>query len=66
MTHPSPAQVKPQPHCTELTYTAEDGIDPLELRNVIDDIHTLIHSGMPGTRITGLSLTDHTLKVVIT
>jgi hypothetical protein len=61
-----PAHAKPQPHSTELTYRAEDGVDPLELRNVIDEIHSLVHSGLPGTRITGLSLTDHTLKVVIT
>lgn len=61
-----PARVKPQAHSTELTYVVEDGIDPLELRNLVDNIHhSLIHSGMPGTRITGLSLTDHTLRVVI-
>lgn len=61
-----PARVKPQPHCTELTYVVEDGIDPLELRNLVDNIHhSLIHGGMPGTRITGLSLTDHTLRVVV-
>ncbi len=64
MNQPGP-RIKPQPHCTELTYITEDGIDPLRLRDIVDEIHSLICNGMPGSRITGLSLTDHVLKVAV-
>jgi hypothetical protein len=64
VTQPGP-RIKPKPHCAELTYIVEDGVDPLKLRDIIDEVHALICNGMPGDRITGLSLNDHVLKVVI-
>ena len=57
---------KPVPRVSELVYLTEDGIAVEDLIEILEQIHSLIYTGMPGQRITELRLTDHALTITLT